>query len=183
MTMAPQIDTTPLSPSRYIALVVAWTATIGSLFLSEVLNFIPCTLCWYQRILMYPLSVIITIGILRRDNGIHHTVLPLAVPGFVIALYHYLLIKTDWLPPPPCLDGVPCNVDYLNIFGFINIPFMSLTAFFLIIVMMLASRHEPFDEPTNIEGVAALTAREAWLTYALIAVVFGFFVVLAQVIA
>ena len=93
------------------------------------------------------------------------------------------VVLTDWLPPPPCLDGVPCTVDYLNILGFINIPFMSLVAFFLIIVMMLASRHEPFDEPTNIEGVAALTAREAWLTYALIAVVFGFFVVLAQVIA
>jgi disulfide bond formation protein DsbB len=96
-------------------------------------------LCWYQRILMYPLALIIPVGILRRDRGLHLYVLPLAILGAPISLYHYLLIKTDLFPPPPCLDGIPCTVDYIDWFGFINIPFMALTAFLIIIVMMAAS--------------------------------------------
>ncbi len=57
--------------SRYIALLAAWIATSGSLFMSEVLLWVPCVLCWYQRILMYPLTLILTVGILRRDRGLH----------------------------------------------------------------------------------------------------------------
>ena len=59
-------------PSRSIALLAAWLATGGSLFFSEVLHYTPCMLCWYQRILMYPLAVILTIGMLRRNNELHH---------------------------------------------------------------------------------------------------------------
>ena len=124
--------------SRHIALLAAWLATSGSLFFSEVLGWRPCVLCWYQRILMYPLAIVLAIGILRRDRGLHLYVLPFSVAGIGVSLYHYLLIKTDWFPPPACAVAVPCTVDYLNWFGFINIPFLALTAFLIITCMLLA---------------------------------------------
>lgn len=123
--------------SRHIALLATWIATCGSLFFSEVLRWQPCVLCWYQRILMYPLAILLAIGIVRRDRGLHVYVLPFSIAGIGVSLYHYLLIKTDWLPPPACTVGVPCTVDYLNWFGFINIPFLALTAFLIITCMML----------------------------------------------
>jgi disulfide bond formation protein DsbB len=122
----------PARIARHIALLAAWIATGGSLFFSEVFGWIPCQLCWYQRILMYPLAILIAVGILRRDRGLHLYVLPLSLFGGSISLYHYLLIKTDWFIPPPCAGGVPCNVDYIDIMGFINIPFLALIAFLII---------------------------------------------------
>jgi disulfide bond formation protein DsbB len=123
--------------SRHIALLAAWIATAGSLFFSEALGWRPCVLCWYQRILMYPLALVLAIGIFRRDRGLHLYVLPFSIAGIGVSLYHYLLIKTDWLPPPACAVDVPCTVDYLNWFGFINIPFLALTAFVIISCMLL----------------------------------------------
>lgn len=125
--------------SRHIALLAACLATGGSLFMSEVLGWQPCLLCWYQRIFMYPLALILPIGIIRRDRGLHLYVLPLALLGAPISLYHYLLIKTNLFPPPPCTVGAPCTVDYIDWLGFINIPFMALTAFLIISVTMGAS--------------------------------------------
>jgi len=123
--------------ARHIALFAAWVATCGSLFFSEVLGWRPCALCWYQRILMYPLAMLLAIGIIRRDRGLHLYVLPFSIAGMCISLYHYLLIKTDWFPPPACAVDVPCTVDYLNWFGFINIPFLALAAFLIITCMLL----------------------------------------------
>ena len=124
--------------SRHIALLAAWIATAGSLFFSEVLGWRPCVLCWYQRILMYPLAIVLAIAIIRRDRGLHAYVLPFSIVGMGVSLYHYLLIKTDWFPPPACAVDVPCTVDYLNWFGFINIPFLAMTAFVIITCMMLS---------------------------------------------
>lgn len=118
--------------SRFIALSAAWVATCGSLFFSEALGWIPCSLCWYQRILMYPISILIAVGLIRRDPALHTYVLPFSMGGAVVALYHYLIQKTDWLPPPLCSVGVPCTVDYINWLGFITIPFLALTAFVII---------------------------------------------------
>lgn len=122
---------------RHIALLAAWIATCGSLFFSEALGWRPCLLCWYQRILMYPLAIVLAVGIARRDRGLPAYVLPLSLAGMGMSLYHYLLIKTDWLPPPPCVADVPCTVDYLNWLGFINIPFLALVAFLIISVTMI----------------------------------------------
>lgn len=124
--------------SRHLALLTALIAMCGSLFFSDVIGWPPCTLCWYQRILMYPLTLILGIGIWRRDQQVHTYVLPLSVLGACTSLNHYLLIRTDWFPPPPCSTTVPCTVDYLNWLGFINIPFLALMAFVIITCMMAA---------------------------------------------
>lgn len=136
------------SSLRHIALLAAWIATTGSLFMSQVLGWLPCVLCWYQRILMYPLAIILAVGILRRDQKLHLYVLPLSIAGIFTSLYHYLLIKTTWFPPPPCMDGVPCTTDYLNWLGFINVPFLALTAFIIITFSMIAfAFFQPNVEP------------------------------------
>jgi disulfide bond formation protein DsbB len=140
--------------SRHLALVAAWIATCGSLFFSEVLGWRPCVLCWYQRILMYPLAILLAIGIIRRDRGLHIYVLPFSIAGIGVSLYHYLLIKTDWLPPPACAVGIPCTVDYLNWFGFINIPFLALAAFLIITAMMLTFRWLQPLTSTDVDGEA-----------------------------
>lgn len=165
------------SSSRLIALLAAWVATCGSLFMSEVLGWQPCLLCWYQRILMYPLAIVLAVGIFRRDRDVQWYVLPLSTLGICVSLYHYLLIKTTWLPEPACSVSVPCNIDYLNWLGFINIPFLALTAFIIITLMMFAwmwsrrPEESAADEesPTWFEGdrIAAI------LTIALVIVAFG----------
>ncbi|MFQ5460844.1 MAG: disulfide bond formation protein B, partial [Anaerolineae bacterium] len=75
----------------YVALAAAWTSMLGSLYFSEVRGFTPCTLCWYQRILMYPLAAILLVAIGRRDRGAHLYVLPLSVLGIGFSTYHYLI--------------------------------------------------------------------------------------------
>jgi disulfide bond formation protein DsbB len=158
--MVPALNTTPLlwltQSSRYVALLAAWIATCGSLFFSEVLGWVPCILCWYQRILMYPLALIITIGILRRDEHLHWSVLPFSIAGACVSLYHYLLIKTDWFPPPTCTAGIPCNVDYIDLLGFINIPFLAFTAFLIITFMMVAATIHLFDESNETDQPEAI---------------------------
>ena len=91
---------------------------------------------------------------LRRDHGLHVYVLPFSIAGIGVSLYHYLLIKTDWLPPPACAVGVPCTVDYLNWFGFINIPFLALTAFLIITCMMLTFAWLQPLAATDVDGEA-----------------------------
>lgn len=121
-------------------MIVAWVAMCGSLFMSETMGWLPCTLCWYQRICMYPLAVIIPIGVLRRDPGLRKYVLPPAIIGALIALYHYLQQKTSLFPPFPCQMGISCQADYLNwLGGVVTIPFLALIAFLLIIFLMVAS--------------------------------------------
>lgn len=124
------------SVSHHLALLTAWVAMSGSLYFSEVLRWTPCLLCWYQRIIMYPLAAIIAIGILRRDAKLHFYVLPFSIFGMGMSLYHYLLIKTTIFPAPACNANIPCNVEYMNVFGFINIPFLALTAFTMITGLM-----------------------------------------------
>jgi disulfide bond formation protein DsbB len=133
--LADQLYAAPALLGRHVALLAAWVATCGSLFMSEVLHWTPCLLCWYQRILMYPLSVLLLVGILRRDRGLHWYVLPLSIGGALTSLYHYLLLMTDWFPPPACSTSVPCTVDYINFTGalsFVKVPFLALAAFVII---------------------------------------------------
>lgn len=158
---------------RHLALLQATVATCGSLFMSEALRWPPCVLCWYQRILMYPLVFLILIGILRRDRGLHLYVLPLSLLGACTSLYHYLLVKTDWLPPPPCIDGIPCTVDYLDILGFINVPFMAMTAFLVISFLMGATA---VSASARDNETPSLRDGQALAAYAIIGIVAAAFI-------
>ena len=121
----------------YIAFVQALVATLGSLFFSEIMKLPPCVLCWYQRILMYPLVLIIAVGILRKDKGLPLYVLPLSMLGWLIALYHNLLYYKI-LPESvaPCTMGISCTTKQIEWLGFITIPLMSFTAFTVITICM-----------------------------------------------
>ncbi|WP_284640986.1 disulfide oxidoreductase [Paenibacillus silviterrae] len=122
----------------HLSWLVATVATVGSLYFSEVLGYLPCKLCWYQRILMYPLVIILGIAAVRKDHKVFLYVLPLSVWGAGISLYHYLMQKTPWFKTGAAACGlVPCDVDYIDWFGFVTIPFLALVAFILITVLQL----------------------------------------------
>jgi disulfide bond formation protein DsbB len=124
----------------YLVWIVAAIATAGSLFFSEILKMPPCVLCWYQRICMYPLVIIVAAGIFLKDKKVYWYALPLAIIGGVIALYHNLLY---WKILPesvaPCEAGVSCTTKFIEWFGFITIPFLSLAAFTVIVISLILS--------------------------------------------
>jgi disulfide bond formation protein DsbB len=122
--------------------LVAVSATLGSLFLSEIMAMQPCVLCWYQRIFMYPLAVILLFALFPLDLRVIRYALPLAVIGCGFAVYHYL-IYSGYIPESlqPCSkDGPSCSEVNLELFGFITIPMMSILAFTLLIVLLLIVR-------------------------------------------
>lgn len=128
----------------YFAWLVSIIATAGSLYLSEILLYEPCKLCWFQRIFMYPQVILLGIAAYRRDLKIVPYLLPLSIMGGCISIYHYAEQKIPQLSKMiPCKVGVPCNVDYLNWFGFITIPLLALIAFTMIsVILWLAYREE-----------------------------------------
>lgn len=131
------------------ALPLAWLtatgATLGSLYYSEIVGFTPCRLCWYQRIAMYPLVVILGIATVgTRDLGVRRYVVPLAAIGALISIYHYTL---QWFPEfeaTSCDPQAPCAAFLVREFGFVSIPFMALSGFLLIMTALLV---EPTDGP------------------------------------
>ncbi|WP_421102274.1 disulfide oxidoreductase, partial [Sporosarcina psychrophila] len=121
----------------YVAWIVSLVAMFGSLYFSEIKGFIPCELCWYQRIFMYPLALILGIGTFQNDSSVKKFVLPLALVGGSISLMHYLEQKIPGFGGiKPCVSGVPCSSEYINWFGFITIPFLALVAFVIIACCM-----------------------------------------------
>lgn len=132
----------------YFAWLVAFVATIGSLYFSEVLGIQPCILCWYQRILIYPLVIIIAVGIIRKDTKIYYYVLPMSLIGLAIALFHYLLamkVVPEGQGVCSVLD-ISCAIQQIEWLGFINIPFLSLCAFALITILMLVYKKKFFQK-------------------------------------
>jgi disulfide bond formation protein DsbB len=124
----------------YIILVQAIVATLGSLYLSEVVGYAPCVLCWWQRICMYSLIPICIVGFLRGDRKVYQYVAPLAVIGWFVALYHNLLYTGIIKNPELCSTGISCTSKYIEYFGFVTIPFLSLTAFSVILVCIVLYR-------------------------------------------
>lgn len=125
----------------YIVWFQALVAMAGSLFFSEVEKFTPCVLCWYQRVCMYPLVVIMYVGITKKDKNVINYALPLSLIGTVIAIYHNLLYY-GFLPEAiaPCTIGASCTTRFIDWFGFITIPLLSLLAFLLIDTVLLLHR-------------------------------------------
>ena len=116
-----------------LAFVVALVATLGSLYLSEVAHFVPCRLCWYQRIAMYPLPVLLGISWWKRDAGVRLYALPLALIGMAISTYHILIERFPSLEGGSvCEISNPCTIRWVERFGFITIPTMAFAGFALI---------------------------------------------------
>ncbi len=126
----------------YFAWIIAIIATGGSLYFSEVKLFVPCTLCWYQRILMYPFVLTLAIASFKQDKGIIKYALPIAVLGSFVAIYHLLEQNLPGFGAPAlCKLGIPCSTKYIGLFGieFLSIPALSLIAFLLIIFLLIMS--------------------------------------------
>ena len=122
----------------YFSWSVALIATLGSLYFSEILKFTPCVLCWYQRICVYSLVPIILVGIWRKDSNLPYYVLPLSVIGMFISIYHNILYySVSSGKNLVCVVGISCETKYIEYFGFISIPLLSLTALILITVSMI----------------------------------------------
>lgn len=120
-------------------LTIGWMAsfvsTLGSLYFSEILQYIPCELCWYQRIFMYPLVIILGIGVFKKDAKVAVYSLVLSALGGCISIYHYGIQKVAFLGENSLSCGVvPCTGEYINWFGFITIPFLALVGFSIVFV-------------------------------------------------
>ncbi|KMY48921.1 disulfide oxidoreductase [Peribacillus loiseleuriae] len=119
----------------FIAWAVSVIATLGSLYFSEIKQYEPCDLCWFQRIVMYPFTVILGIAVVRKDYRISLYTMILSGVGALISSYHYLIQKVALFGDHAASCGrVPCTGQYINWFGFVTIPFLALTAFVLIFI-------------------------------------------------
>ena len=122
----------------YIAFTQAAISILGSLYYSEVLHLTPCLLCWYQRIAMYPQVLIIGAAIVKEDKNVMWYGLPLAIIGWIIALYHNLLMYNILESAETCSGGVSCTDIQVAYLGFITIPFLSLVAFTVVCGSLIA---------------------------------------------
>lgn len=120
----------------WVAFLVAAVSTFGSLYFSEVANFPPCRLCWYQRIGMYPLTVILGLAAWRRDTTIRPYAGALAALALPISAYHVLLERFPSLETGSCEVDNPCSLIWVEKFGYITIPVMALTGFALILTLL-----------------------------------------------
>lgn len=130
--------------------IIAVVATLGSLFFSEVMGLKPCVLCWYQRIFMYPLVVILLVGMYPVDKRVVRYALPLAVLGWLFAIYHYLLYS-GYIPESlaPCDQDNSCKDINLEMFGFITIPMLSILSYTAIIVLLMMFRNRANQTSSN----------------------------------
>jgi disulfide bond formation protein DsbB len=127
-----------------LAWVIALVTTLGSLYYSKVLEYVPCELCWYQRVCIYPFAVILGIAAWRRDAGIRVYAIPVFAIGMVISVYH------AWIQAYPpdggtsfCTADVPCTTPYVWELGFVSLPFMALSAMVAMTVLLLVARPAP----------------------------------------
>ncbi|MFO0704177.1 MAG: disulfide bond formation protein B [Patescibacteria group bacterium] len=128
---------------RYLLLYMAWliavVSTAGSLYFSNVLGFPPCDLCWWQRIFTYPMVFVLFVGLWRKDVSVPYYILPLAIMGSIFALYQNLIYE-GIIPEviKTCSNGVSCTTKYIELFGFISIPMLSLISYIVIILLNIA---------------------------------------------
>ena len=128
--------------ARFLAWLIALMATAGALFLGEVMGMTPCVLCWYQRIAMFPLVVILGVGLLEKDCRSLSYAMPLAWAGLGIAAYHSLVFW-GWVDEGlvPCGKGSSCADADVQVAGLVPIPLLSLIAFTgILLLSWLANR-------------------------------------------
>jgi len=131
----------------YFAFMVALIATVGSLSFSEIFGFVPCELCWFQRVLMYPLVFLLLIAIFKRDPNIDIYILPFTILGIIVSGYHILVQRLEFFQEnSSCNIGVPCNAIYIEWFGFLTIPVMSFIAFLLITIFCVSQKSIEFPK-------------------------------------
>ncbi|WP_296670934.1 disulfide bond formation protein B [Rhodoferax sp.] len=124
-------------PGLWALLFGAWLlatlAALGALFLSEVMDLAPCVLCWWQRVAMFPLVIILALALFPPDRGVIRYALPLAVIGLLVAGFH-LLLMMGVIPEAlaPCRQGIPCKTVQIEWFGFVTIPLLSFVTFLAI---------------------------------------------------
>ena len=124
-----------------LAWIVALVATLGSLWLSEGANFVPCRLCWYQRIAMYPMSVILGIAAFRHDVRVRIYALPVVAIGATISIWHILIERFPSLESSTSCDPAnPCSLIWTERFGYLTIPTMALSAFALLATLLLLAK-------------------------------------------
>lgn len=126
--------------ARPLAWLVATVATLGSLYYSEIANFVPCRLCWYQRICMYPLAVILLVGVVLRDHRVRVYAAPFVVVGAPLSLYHWLVERGVFAEGNACSLEAPCSVPWFEELGYVTLAFMALSAFTLIGVLLAVDR-------------------------------------------
>ena len=128
-----------VAPLRlWVPALVTTVAMLGSLYFSESVGYRPCVLCWYQRIAMYSLAIILVIAAVRKDRAIRPYALTIAGIGASISLYHWLLERWPSIDTGTCSADAPCSVPYFEVFGFISLAFMALCAFVTVIVFLSA---------------------------------------------
>jgi disulfide bond formation protein DsbB len=120
-----------------LAWLVALVATLGSLYFSEVAHFVPCQLCWFQRIAMYPLTLILLLAVLARDRRGAYYALGLPLAGAAISAYHIWIEHHPESEVPGCGIGVPCSTKWIEELGYVTIPVLALTAFATIATLLV----------------------------------------------
>jgi disulfide bond formation protein DsbB len=127
-----------------LATAVALVTTLGSLYYSEVAGYPPCTLCWYQRIAIYPQVIVLGVAALRRDREVWRTAVPLAVVGVAVSAWHVVIEQVPSLAGP-CDPSNPCTLLWVEEFGLLTIPTMALIAGLAMIALTLVARTGPTD--------------------------------------
>jgi len=123
----------------WLAFVVSAIATGGSLFFSEVAHYVPCELCWFQRIFMYPLAIVTLLAAAFNDHRVARYLLPLPVIGAGVSVYHVLVENGVVTQTQACLVSAPggCAIKWINEFGYVTIPILALTGFALTFAFLL----------------------------------------------
>ncbi|MFM7897549.1 MAG: disulfide bond formation protein B [Actinomycetota bacterium] len=116
--------------------LVTSVSMVGSLYFSEAVGYRPCVLCWYQRIAMYSLAIVLVIAALRKDRAIRPYAMALAGVGAVISAYHWLLERWPSIDTGSCSADAPCSVPYFEVFGFVSLAFMAFCAFVTVLVFL-----------------------------------------------
>jgi disulfide bond formation protein DsbB len=124
-----------------LATAIALVTTLGSLYYSEVAGYPPCTLCWYQRIAIYPQVIVLGVAAWRRDTAVWRTSVPLAVVGAVLSVWHVVIERNPALAGP-CDPSNPCTIKWVEEFGFLTVPMMALVAALAFITLTLIARRD-----------------------------------------